>query len=206
MNSTLSVSLAFTNLHIGNGGLNIAVLDGSEGPTLQFIFSTFGHASTTTVYTSVDGLREVGEMLLSTVNSDHEWQKEYGHHARLTHSRRYGQDEVSFVKTVEGSKDEEDAPPPIEPDEKIKDSPPIEPNGKIPKKTFEDFEGQATKAIETACTLLGIPYVEGTPNGREKEVEGLARALMDMSPESMSRLTQHLKPTGTQPEEPLSPG
>ena len=175
-NSTLSVSLAQTYLHVGNGGVNIAVLDGSEGPTLQVILSTFGHPATTTVYTSVEAIREVGEMLLSVANSDHQWQKPYCNHARLTHSRRYGQDEVSFVKTSSGESFPEDD------DKDSEDTSKDTPMGKSSKPSFEDrrvvLEARATKAVEVACATAGIAYASGM--GISKEIEDAALVLMDM--------------------------
>lgn len=98
-----TTSLAKTYLHIGNSGLTVEVLDGEHGPTFQTTFSTFGHPAVTIVHTSVEALREIGEMLLSVANSGHKWGKEYCCVARLSLSQRYGQEEVHFGRTGEGS-------------------------------------------------------------------------------------------------------
>lgn len=103
-------TVATTYLHIGNSGLSVSVLDGERGPTLEFHFSTFGHPAVTTVHTSVEALREVGEMLLSAANSAHPWGEEYCCAARLSSSQRYGQEPVTFGSTGADHTGEKDEP------------------------------------------------------------------------------------------------
>lgn len=90
--------LGSTYLHIGDSGLSVSVTD-RHGPTLEFKFQTFGHPATTQVFTTVEAIREIGEMLLSVANSGHDFGEEYVCKAWLCSSQRYGEERRSDFRT-----------------------------------------------------------------------------------------------------------